>query len=232
MLEKMFLIVGEYAGIEFYGAALLQRMKYSEELCLTDFVYPHGQPEEKPNMKGKERKKFEEEKKASDETRKEILAATLVPVEKVRKVLASKNITLPKDQERAVVALGRMTGLFTGLKGPPGAAKSMIMGSFFACLVDQLKPHQRLLWLTKTRKQRGKSLRDGRILFDDARVALGLGRSDDTAPKDGDYGEWDPLAVEFVESRVGHIVLSLQELQQELKKTPFGVAFDTAVGQT
>ena len=43
-------------------------------------------------------------------------------------------------------------------------------------------------------------------------VALGLGRSDDSTPKDSDYGEWDSVAVDTVTSSVGSIVEQLRAL--------------------
>ena len=112
-----------------------------------------------------------------------------------------------------------MPGLFTCLKGPSGTSKNLIMTARFACLIEALESNERLLWLTRTRKQRNKALRDARQILSDRRLALGLGRRDDTSACDSDCGEWDGLIVEFVEACVGPILAELHKLQEELSQT-------------
>ena len=42
IVGPVYVIVGEYAGVEYYSVALLQRVRYREEECLRDYVHPHG----------------------------------------------------------------------------------------------------------------------------------------------------------------------------------------------
>ena len=42
IVGPVYVIIGEYASVEYYSVALLQRVKYREEECLRDYVHPHG----------------------------------------------------------------------------------------------------------------------------------------------------------------------------------------------
>ena len=92
-----------------------------------------------------------------------------------------RSIKFAKDQKDALTALASMPGLFTCLQGPPGTSMSLIMTARFICLIEALQSNERLLWLTRTRKQRSKALRDVRHILSDPRLALSLGRRDDTS---------------------------------------------------
>ena len=198
----MYILVGEYAGVEYYSIALLQKLRGREEDCLWDYVYPHGgRVEPRP--------------------RSSIVAN--VTWESAQEALSAKGIVFSKDQREAITGLVQAEGLVTSLQGPPGSSKSLILTSICAALLPELGPHQRLLWLTKTRKQRSKALRDSRHILSDPRIALGLGRSDIDGANDEEFGEWDPLVADYVEKCVGPMLSKLRQLKQELLATPITI---------
>ena len=52
IVGSVYVIVGEYAGVEHYSVALLQRVKHHEEECLRDYVHPHGGVSSTPVQQG------------------------------------------------------------------------------------------------------------------------------------------------------------------------------------
>ena len=52
--------------------------------------------------------------------------------------VSKKQIVFSRDQREAITALVQMDGLVTGLKGPPGSSKSLILTSIFAALIGRV----------------------------------------------------------------------------------------------
>ena len=82
-----------------------------------------------------------------------------------------------------------MPGLVTCLKRPPGSSKTLLSTSIIAALLPQLKGRERILFLTKIRKQRMNALRLGRRIFSNPMLALGVGRSVTEESYAVEYGE-------------------------------------------
>ena len=86
----------------------MQKLRLREEDCLWDYVYPHGD---------------------TAEARSRTTMVAEVTWQSAEQAVSKKQIFFSRDQREAITALVQMDGLVTGLKGPPGSSKSLILTS-------------------------------------------------------------------------------------------------------
>ena len=105
MVGRVYIIVGEYAGVEYYRVALMQKLRGGDKDCLRDYVYPCGGT-------------------AEERSRETILAE--VTRESAELAVGKKQMVFSRGQKEAITALVQMEGLFAGLKGPPRSSKGLL----------------------------------------------------------------------------------------------------------
>ena len=211
VIGPVFLIVGEYVGPEYYSVALLQKKRFEIQDCLWQFVHPHSPA-------------FPQEQEGYHNP------LNRISLDAVEDAVHHKGIVLSVDQKDAIFKLINMHGLFTCLQGPPGSAKSLLLTAIFAALIGKLEKDERLLWLTMTRIQRDKALREGRQMYKDPFFAMGIGRSHTEGAKESEHGEWDPLVSQYLNYCLKPIVDTLKELTERLWKTPTTIELGTEQG--
>ena len=111
------------------------------------------------------------------------------------------------------------------LRGPLGSPKSLILTGYMVHASKQLEEGQRLLWLTRTRKQHTKAVRTLRQFLKDPRLAIALGRPDGSTAENGE--EWDSVVADFVQGRVSQIVDGLKNKTRAFRFSDATYAWDS-----
>ena len=214
--ERVQFFICEYVGVEYNAISLLQKCRGRPSKALFQYVSTHC---EHPSIWNAH------SQAASPEGSFAFYGISCADVEKA---LVKQKIQLSHDQKEAIRQIAALRRHIIALRGPPGSAKTTLVLGLFKHIMSSLKFNQKLLWLTKTRKQRTKALHDFRTYLEDPQMVIGLGRSENDGSDNSQTDEFDPFIAECIENCVASIVDELKSLRLFLE----GVDVGTQAGTT
>ena len=150
--QQIHFFVLEYVGVEYNAISLLQKCRGDPSAALFQYLSTHC---EHPSIrKAPSSQRFNKTQ--------ELFAFHGIRYKDVEATLVKQQIQLSHDQRRAIAEISNLRRHVIGLRGPPGASKTTLAVGIFLLLSRELAPNQKILWLTKTRKQRMKALNEFR----------------------------------------------------------------------
>lgn len=212
-LGRVRILVGEYAGPEYYAVEVLARCRGKDltSCALPAYLFTHCPTD--------------------------FAVADIVNPFRgtkpwhVEQALHKGNVKLSLDQCQLVKQIASSVGACTGVCAVAGAGKTVTVTGMVLCTYPYLRDSQRILWIVKARKMRDEQLDVFRQYLDNPLDAIAIGRSRGSAEQDDDAGEWDPMVADFLKAKIGESLQQLQTLREELNRTPANIDINSMDGR-